>query len=521
MKAGLIIRTGWILAFVLSGVLVRAELRLPALFSDHMVMQAMKEVPCWGWADPGATVTVTFTDAKTAALFSAKAVADAKGSWRAFLPALREGMAGTLKIQAGANHSRVVEDVVVGEVWLASGQSNMTYRLGGPEFPAHVAELARREVAGVGDRVRLFVVIQEGADAPRGDVRGKWIVASNENMDTLPAVPWNFALALQRELGGTAGVIVSGRGGTPIESWLPREALDATTVAKTVWKLHDDLVAHYPEAKTVYDAALAEWRRVNPTPELETRNLASKPTAPYAVDSSKAPVRLFNAMIDGLMPYAIQGVLWYQGEENSGRAKEYAPLVRALITSWRARWGVEWPFYYVELANTRAVQTKPSEGGWALIREAQEAALTLPGTSVVTAVDLGDGKIHPWNKKAVGERLAALALTDVYGRAGSEVRSPEYAAHEIGGSAVTIRVRHARELRLRGDGVARGFAIRGSDGVWHWADVRVEGDQIVARSDRVSAPVAVRYGWASNPLLSVENEAGLPLRPFRTDPEAQ
>jgi sialate O-acetylesterase len=211
----------------------------------------------------------------------------------------------------------------------------------------------------------------------------------------------------------------------------------------------------------------------------------------------------------------------YQGEENSGRPQEYAPLIRGLITSWRARWGVEWPFYYVELANTRSPQTKPSEGGWALIREAQGAALALPKTGVVTAVDLGDGKIHPWNKKAVGERLVALAMADVHGRVSAEVRSPEYVSHVIEGALVRLQFDHAGGLRVRGDQGIRGFAIAGSDGMWRWADAKIMGEQIEVSSPEVAVPVAVRYGWASNPVLSIENEAGLPLRPFRTDREIQ
>lgn len=507
---------GCLVSVLFTGAALEAALRLPAVFSDHMVVQAAADAPCWGWANPGAEVRIEYSDTENPTPVSAQAVADASGKWKALLPAIPAGSRGTLTIKSGGE-ARVIANVVAGEVWLASGQSNMTYRVGAPDFPAHVAELARKEATNLGGEVRIFTVIQEGADEPRGDVRGKWVVVDAEAVGKLSAVPWNFAHALHRDLGRPVGVIVSGHGGTPVESWLSKEALAASASAEAVWTRHAELLARFPKEKANYDVALAEWERANPTEESRKKNQAAKPRAPYSAESSKAPVRLFNAMIDGLVPYAIRGVVWYQGEENSGRSQEYPALIRALVASWRAAWGLEWPFYYVELANTRTTQTKPSEGGWALIREAQASVLALPGTGVVTAVDLGDGTIHPWKKKEVGERLAALALADAYGRNGLETRSPEFAACEIVGDTVTIRVRHAQALRMRGDGVARGFAIRGEDGIWHWGDARVEGDKIVVRGGNVPAPVAVRYGWASNPVLSVESEAGLPLRPFRTD----
>ena len=518
MRSGIFIRLICVVAAALLTASAQAALRLPAVFSDHMVLQALRAVPCWGWSEPGEEVGLVFEDMSNQRHFETKAVADSSGRWRALLPALPDGSHGTLKIKAGGEE-RVIADVVVGEVWLASGQSNMSYRVGAPDFPANVAALARKEASAVAGEIHLFAVIQEGADEPRGDVRGKWIVVDQDNVENCSALPWNFSLALHRELKGPVGVIVSAHGGTPVESWLSRETLDATPVAADVWKRHADLVARSPEAKKAYDIALANWTRAFPTPEAQKKNQDTKPRGPYSETSAKAPVRLFNAMIAGLAPYAIQGVIWYQGEENSGRPQEYAPLIRALVTSWRKLWGVEWPFYYVELANTRDVQTKPSEGGWALIREAQASVLALPRTDVVTAVDLGNGKIHPWNKKAVGQRLASLVLADVHGRMTEEVRSPAYVSHEIVGDVVRVRVSHAKQLRVRGDGIAQGFAIAGADGRWVWAKARVTGDVIEVSSPEVSAPVAVRYGWSSNPLLSVENEAGLPLRPFRTDRE--
>lgn len=517
MSRAAIVCARWWILFVANLGVVAAAPRLPAVFGEHMVVQADRPTPCWGWAAPRANVQIAFVADHGSARGEVRATADEKGRWRAVLPALPAGARGELRVK-DASGETVVRDVLAGEVWLGSGQSNMTYRIGAPDFPPRVLETARGEAAGVADQLRFFTVIQEGADAPQDDLRGKWVVVSPATVENCSAVAWNFALALHRELKTPVGMIVSGHGGTPVESWLSREALDATSSADAVWKRHAELVARFPEEQKTYLAQLADWEAKNPTPESKKQNAGAKPREPYSPTSSRAPTRLFNRMIHGLAPYALQGVIWYQGEENSGRPAEYAPLIQALVRSWRKQWNAELPFYYVELANARAPQSKPSEGGWALIREAQAAALALPKTGVATAVDVSDGTIHPWNKKPVGERLAALALADVYGRP-REARGPEYESHVASGGKVLVRLRHAAGLRVRGDGEPAGFAIRGGDGEWRWANARVVDGGVEVWNPEVTQPVAVRYGWASNPVLSLENAAGLPLRPFRTDPD--
>ncbi|XHR31250.1 MAG: sialate O-acetylesterase [Chthoniobacteraceae bacterium] len=502
---------------LLAACAAQAELKLPALFGDHMVLQSGQPVACWGWANPGEKIRVAFTDPAGKQLAQAQAVAaNGEGRWSLQLPPLPQGSVGKLTIQTDHGETKTIDDVLPGEVWLASGQSNMTRKVGTADFPKEVAVLARTEAAEARGSIRFFTVVQGGADAPRNETPGKWVVVTPETVVNCSAVAWNFAAKLNRDLKAPVGIILSGYGGTPVESWVPEEALDATLASMPVWKRHANLLASYPEAKAKYDQTFAAWEATNPTPELQKQNAETKPRAPYCETDSRAPVRLFNGMIYGLAPYTLQGVLWYQGEENSSRSQEYGELIQALIKSWRGFWGTELPFYYVELANTHKPQQKPSEDGWGFIREAQQAALKLPKTAVATAVDLGNGEIHPWNKKPVGERLAAIALSDVYGKA-IPSRSPQFTSFEIQGSVIRVKFDHAEGLRARGDGSVAGFAITGNGTDWKWADAKIVGESVEVSSKEIPSPTAVRYGWASNPVLSLENQYGLPLRPFRTD----
>ena len=509
------------LATVILAFNARAALQMPSIFSDHMVLQSGKPAACWGWADAGARVKVSVTDSGGKCLGEVKSLAgESEGRWEVRLPILPAMAAAKLSISTDRGDQKAIADILVGEVWLASGQSNMTRSVGNADFPKEVMEVARQEAAAINGSIRIFTVAQTGSDTPQRDVAGKWIVVTPETVDRCSAIAWNFAHALNGALKTPVGMVVSGFGGTPVESWIPLDGLNATEASALVWKRHRELLAKLPEEKAKYDVRLAEWEAANPTPEMRAKNAGQRPGLPYSETDSRAPVRLFNAMIYGLAPFQVQGVLWYQGEENSSRPQEYPELIQALITSWRKRWGSELPFFYVELSTVRPVQQKPSEGGWAFIREAQQAALKQPHTAVVTAVDVGNGQVHPWNKKPIGERLAAVALSDVYGK-NIPSRSPEFASCTISDRSVRLKFKHADGLRTRGDGPVAGFAISENGTEWKWAQARIVGDEIEVSHSDVASPVAVRYGWADNPVLSVENQYGLPLRPFRTDAGSQ
>ncbi|OAM88670.1 sialate O-acetylesterase [Termitidicoccus mucosus] len=496
-------------------------LRLPRLISDHMVLQAGCPAAIWGWAVPGTPVRVVFVPAKGDQESSFEAVADITGCWSGRLPALSVNVTGSLRITAGAGTEKHIQDVIVGEVWLGSGQSNMGFSMGAANVPKEIQEEEKRYADRISPAIRLFNVAREGEDLPRDDVNGEWVVITSHNARHFPAVAWYFAQALHDKLERPVGMIVSSIGGTPIEAWIPADALGKTSVAGAVRERHLKALQGWEPKMADYEAKLAVWQKKYPTPQLQHKYNSTKPPEPYNPKNKGAPSRLYNAMLHGLVPYTITGIIWYQAENNSSRPGEYSELVQTLIKSLRKNWNEELPFYYVEIANFKAPQTVPVEGGFAFIREAQAGALLLPKTGVATAVDLGlADDVHYPNKKPLGRRLAGLALADVYAVTMDDPRSPELAGFQIEGGKARLRFKHTRGLRLNTDSL-KGFAIRGGDGLWKWAEGCVEGDEIVVWNKDIPSPVAVRYGWADNPVLSVENGSGLPLRPFRTDPESK
>jgi sialate O-acetylesterase len=455
----------------------------------------------------------------------AKTAAD--GRWNCHLPAVPDGTAGELEVRTKSEPPIKVVDVLAGEVWLCSGQSNMSYLLTtksrspnettGPEILA----AAQRDATAAHGALRYFAVAGKYADCPLDDVQGKWIVATPETAGRCFALSWNFAVTLHERLHAPVGVINSAIGGTAIEPWTPRPELEACPVGpSTIRRYQARLDNLGPEIKSKFAADLAAWTQRYPTLELQQQHLATKPV--LAEGNPNMPSRLYNGMIHGLEPYPLKGFLWFQGDGNFGNPQEYGELVKTLIRAWRSHWHDDTlPFYYVEMQNYTRPQQKPVEPNpMSLIREAQQAALQLPNTGVAASLDQGIDKpnyeAHFPNKKPLGERLAGLALNNLYGQPGP-VRSPQFKKWVIEGSKVRLQFDYADGLRLRGSAGLRGFAIRSADGDWAWAQGKIEGQEIVLWSDAVSTPAAVRYAWAFNPLLSVENGAGLPLRPFRTD----
>jgi len=503
------------------------ELRLPAVISDHAMIQAGKPVAVWGWAAPGAEVTVSFAAAsgKTEHITATTAT---DGRWSGQLPPVPDGTTGELEVRTKTEGPIKVADVLAGEVWLCGGQSNMSYLLTtkgrnpnettGPE----ILEEAQKNATEARGALRYFAVGSKKADDPLEDVQGKWFVAAPDNVGNCFALSWNFAVALNHKLHVPVGVIDSAIGGTAIEPWTPLPELQACPVGPVATRRYQQrLDGVAPEVKTKFETDLAAWTKRFPTPELQQQNLATKPIPDGG--NANVPARLYNGMIHGLEPYTLKGFLWFQGDGNFGNPQEYGELVKTLIRARRAHWHDETlAFYYVEMQNYHKPQENPVEPNpMSLIREAQQGALELPNTDVAASLDQGIDKpnyeAHFPNKKPLGERLAGLALNNLYGQPGL-VHSPAFKSYAVEGDKVRLKFDHAEGLRLRGDGGLKGFAIRAEDGDWVWAQGQIEGQEIVLWSDRVPKPGAVRYAWAFNPLLSVENKAGLPLRPFRTDP---
>lgn len=479
----------------------------------------------WGTADAGSTVRVAFKGRH------AESKADASGRWKA---AIESGPAdsrpATLTIACG-EETITIDDVLVGEVWFASGQSNMVFRMkvavGAGEFMA----------AADFPSVRFFDAPNVTAAEPQRDIDGQWAVCTPQSIADWSAVASFFAVRLHRELGVPVGVIESSWGGKPVEAFTSRESLCTLPATK---QLVDGLVAAeaaYDEAaaRDAYERALQRWQadvdatgakgiRGNPR-----RGRPERPKRPLLIERN--PGVIFDAMIHPFVGYTIRGAIWYQGESNAKYgAVPYDQTLRLLIDDWRARWGDEFSFYFVQLANYRAASTEPgTPDAWPLLQDRmRRVLLTTPKTGMAVINDVGDEKdIHPKDKRTPGERLARWALAKDYGR---EIiwSGPLYSGHEesVGGSLtadgsrVTIAFDHAGDgLKSRDGRPLRRFEIAGEDRKWHWADAKITGRNTVSvGSPDVPRPVAVRYAWASNPTgANLVNSEGLPASVFRTD----
>ncbi len=490
-----------------------AGLKMPALFSDHMVMQAGQATPVWGEAEAGEVITVTLVDEKGVAQGSASGAADEKGAWRVKLPVLTAGVAGRLLVEEAKSGKKEIADVVVGEVWLGGGQSNMSYRVGSTGVAAETLVEASEEAKVAQGAIRYFMTDTADTDEPQRDVPGKWVVAAPENVKKCSAVAWYFGVALHEKLKVPVGLIVSAYAGTPVEAWMPKEALDGTSVATALRKRHEAAMAKVLNQAGTKPGAGGDDEVAAGAQGGTLRDALLK----------REPNRLYNGMVAGLGDYAIKGVIWFQADGNIAVPEEYGELIQALIKAWRKQWGTELPFYYVEMNDMHEPQSaawEPKREAMARIREQQGAALKLPKTAVVAAIDLGKvnnptANAHFPVKKPVGDRLANVAFKEVYGIPMGEIYSPEYTGYVVEGDKVRLHFAHAEGLRAVGEGEVKGFILQNEKGAWVWAEGKIEGTDIVVWSAEAPKPRDVRYAWASNPVTSIENGAGLPLRPFR------
>jgi sialate O-acetylesterase len=482
-----------------------AAVTMPSIFGDHMVLQQGKELPVWGKAAPGEVVKVTVGAQE------ASAIADGAGGWMARLSPLAPGAPVEMTV-SGKDNTLTFTNVLVGEVWAGSGQSNMQWTVNNSANPE--AEIAAANYPDI----RLFYVERKVADTPQDDCNGQWMVCSPETISEFSAVLYYFGRELHKELGLPVGLIHTSWGGTPAESWTRRPTLEADPALNVIVQRWDGIVAEYPRARKAYETALAEWEEAAAKAKSEGNPEPAKPNAPTSPDSPHRAASLYNAMIAPLVPYAVQGAIWYQGESNASRAYQYRNLFSTMITDWREAWGQgAFPFYFVQLANFRDRKAAPAESDWAELREAQNMALALPNTGVAVTIDIGDAKdIHPKNKQDVGKRLALNALAKTYGRKVAW-SGPVYQSLRVKGPKAILQFEHADGgLKARG-GTLEGFAVAGADRQFHWADAKIKGKRVVVSSDNVAVPVAVRYAWADNPEATLYNNAGLPASPFRTD----
>ena len=492
-----------------------ADVKLPALISDNMVLLQDANVNVWGSADPGEKVTVKLGDT------IASGTADQGGKWSVKLAGLKPGPGMDMMV-AGKN-TLTVKNVAVGEVWMASGQSNM-------EFGVKGGLNAEQEIAAAKfPGIRVFTVTKKGSATPLDDCAGKWEVATPENAGHFSAVGYFFIRELHQKLKQPVGLIHTSWGGTPVETWIPESGMKSNSSFGDHWKKK---LAAYPAAKAAFDTQLAAFKEATEKAKAEGKPAPRGPRAPDGPDSlNAAPGGLYNGMIAPVAPYTIRGAIWYQGESNAGpnnrgNMELYGQLFPTMILSWRyefakaqgvAREESEFPFLFVQLANFQKRFDQPTDSYWAQIREAQTGTLEVPRTGMALAIDVGEANdIHPKNKQEVGHRLALSALAQVYFHE-MEYSGPLYGGMQIEDGKVRLNLSNAQGLKTTDGGPIRGFALAGEDKKFHWAKADIEGDHIVVSCPEVPAPVAIRYGWADNPGLNLVNGAGLPASPFRSD----
>ncbi len=502
-------RTSWILFSTVLIVLalsarVSAEVRLPALISDHMLLQQKVPVRIWGWANPGEQVRVRFGGQNVSA------AADSLGGWEAFLAPLEAG--GPFQMVVSGENTITLTDVLVGEVWVASGQSNMVWSVRRSRDAE--AEIAQAEFP----RIRLFKVALGVADQPLEDVEGSWQKCSAQSVPDFSAVGYFFARHLHQKRGHPVGVIQTAWGGTPSESWTSRLRLASESKLAPVLENWERVLAEYPAKGRAHQKALQQWEQEAQVARQKGGAEPRKPRRPQGPGHPWTPGGLYNAMIAPLTPYAIRGAIWYQGENNANRAQGYLyrALFPALIRDWRENWGLgAFPFLFVQLAN---FSETPPQSQWPELREAQLMTLELRNTAMAVTVDIGDPvDIHPTNKQDVGKRLALGARRVAYGE--NLVHSgPLYRQLTREGSRLRAWLDHAGGGLTSKDGEdLKGFVIAGDDRKFVAASAKIDGTSVVVSSPQVANPVAVRYGWEDSPICNLYNAEGLPASPFRSD----
>lgn len=483
-----------------------ADITLAPLFRDGAVLQRDQPINVWGRAAPAERVEVKFKKQ------TATVIASADGRWRVTLKPEKAASMGAELVVSGANTVRV-RDVLVGEVWLCSGQSNMVWMLRNTDD-------AEREIAEAQyPLIRQFKVPSVAAEKPAFDVAASWVACSPQTAPNFSAVAYYFAKELHQKLKVPIGIVNSSWGGTQIEAWMSEAALRANPAAKEIYARWETLLAEHPAKLAAHAAAVEKWKADSEAAKAAGKRFARKqPAAPEGPGSRWMPSALYNGMIAPLVPYTFRGALWYQGEANGARHTEYAALFTDLIKQWRADFGQPLPFYFVQLANfERGAGNTGDE--WAYLREAQAKALALPQTGMVVTIDVGNPKdIHPRNKRDVGQRLALHARKQLFGE-NIETDGPMFASAKREGAAMRVTFTHAAGLRLepsKDDGRVS-FEIAGEDRKFVPAEARVEGDTLVVSAATVKAPVAVRYAWRNSPDARLFNSAGLPAAPFRSD----
>ena len=437
---------------------VMAEVKTHGLFTDNMLLQRDKKVAVWGTSDKGDEVTVTFGDQTVK-------VAPKDGKWKVELAPLKASAEPKNLVVKQGDQTVIKQNVIVGDVWLCGGQSNM-------QWEVHQSAGAQEAIAaGKNPNIRLFTVPRQGDKAgPRSDVGGTWSEATPDSVKTFSAVGYYFGRALEKDVKVPIGLISSNIGGTTAERWMSKESIDTN-------------------------------------PEISGMN------------ATQGKSDLYNAMIAPLAPFGVKGAIWYQGESNADRPFNYRHVLAAMIKSWRDTFGQgDFPFFIVELAPFTPIVKEPVDQDWSTVRESMQwIANKVPNVDTVSIVDVGDEKdIHPQKKQPVGERLARVARAMAYGEKITPA-GPEYASATFEGNKAVIKFKNVGQGLEAKDGELTGFTIAGEDKTFYNATAKIEGETVVVTCDKVASPKAVRFGWANYPVVNLWNKDGLPASTFRTD----
>lgn len=488
---------------------VRADVRLPDVLSDSMVLQRGVRVPVWGRAEPGEAVTVTFAGQ------TKQTTTGADGRWRVWLDSLRAASSPQVLNVVGRNRIEL-KDVLVGEVWLVSGQSNMQFTL------AETREAKEAIAAANHPHIRLFNVSRQVAFKHRPPPLATWKATTPESIRDFSAAGYYFAVEIQKQLGVPVGIINSSYGGSQAEAWTPVEYLNANpelrpTVERT--KIWDE---ERPRVKAEYEAQIKRWREEADKARAAGARPSPSPPVPDALREYRIASSIYDGMIEPLIPFPVRGAFWYQGESNEARAEQYGILLPTMIRAWRERWGQgDFPFGIVQLPNYRDPKTEPTDEAWSHLREWQRrTAVSTKNAGLIVTIDVGEARdIHPKNKLDVGQRMARWALAEVYERK-LTAAGPMYRRMKAGGSKIVLTFDEVGTgLRIRDGDKLEEFAVAGEDRKWHWAEARIVGkDKVEVWSANVPRPVAVRYAFNNNPRRpNLTNDTGLPASPFRTD----
>jgi sialate O-acetylesterase len=485
-----------------------ADVKLPSIFTSNMVLQRDRAVPVWGWADAGERVTVSF------ARQTKSAKTDDAGKWTIQLDALKTSTSPR-QLKVSGKNTLKLENVLVGEVWICSGQSNMAMSVAR-------SNNAEEEIANAKyPLIRLVTVPRIGTQDPQYEFEGEWAECSPQTVGNFSAAAYYFGRKLNQELKIPIGLVHTSWGGSACEAWVRRDVLEADTSFHPLLAQWDELTKTFDYEKRLarYQETRALWMKKAKAARQAKKPVPRAPRAPQNILAGQhRPANLYNGMIVPILPLAARGAIWYQGESNGPRGKQYRTLFPTMIKNWRNDFGQNLSFYFVQLANFRERLEEPADADWAELREAQSMTLSLPKTGQAVIIDVGEAKdIHPKDKQTVGLRLALNALAKDYGKK-IVFSGPVYKSMSQDGASIVLEFDHVGSGLALKSGRVGSFAIAGADKKFVWADtVKIEGDSIRVSHAGISKPVAVRYAWANNPEALLYNKDNIPASPFRTD----